>query len=112
MIYLDNAATSFPKAPGVVEAVTDCLERVGGNPQRAGHALSLAASRIVYDTRTRLAALLSAPDPSRIVFTANATDALNTALRGVLRAITSSRHPSSTTPSRVRSGRSRRRVWS
>jgi cysteine desulfurase/selenocysteine lyase len=85
MIYLDNAATSFPKAPGVVEAVSDCLEHVGGNPQRAGHAMSLAASRLVYATRKRLAKLLNAADPSRIVFTPNATDALNTALLGILR---------------------------
>ncbi len=84
MIYLDNAATSFPKAPGVVEAVKECLERTGGSPQRSGHAMSLQASRIVYETRKRVAALLNASDPSRVVFTLNATDALNTALRGML----------------------------
>ncbi|MGD8240832.1 MAG: aminotransferase class V-fold PLP-dependent enzyme [Armatimonadota bacterium] len=85
MIYLDNAATSFPKAPGVVEAVTECLTRVAGNPQRSGHAPSLQASRLVYSTRERLARLFNAADSSRIAFTPNATDALNTALRGMLR---------------------------
>jgi len=85
MIYLDNAATSFPKAPGVVEAVTDCLEHVGGNPQRAGHAMSLRASRLVYSARKRLAQLFNIADASRIAFAPNATDALNTALQGTLR---------------------------
>ncbi len=85
MIYLDNAATSFPKAPGVAEAMVSALTEAGGNPGRSGHALAVAAQGVVSETRRRLAALLGAPDPSRIVFTANATDALNQALFGLLR---------------------------
>jgi cysteine desulfurase family protein len=85
VIYLDNAATSFPKAPGVAEAMVRALTEAGGNPGRSGHALALAAQTVVSDTRRRLASLLGAPDPSRVVFTANATEALNLALFGLLR---------------------------
>ena len=85
MIYLDNAATSFPKAPGVAEAMVRTLNETGGNPGRSGHSMAVAAQGIVNDTRHRLATLLGAPDPNRIVFTANTTDALNKALFGLLR---------------------------
>lgn len=85
MIYLDQAATSFPKPPGVAAAMTDALTRAGGNPGRSGHALSLAAQGVVIETRRHLAALLGVPDPSRLVFAQNATDALNLALWGLLR---------------------------
>jgi cysteine desulfurase family protein len=85
MIYLDNAATSWPKAPGVVEAMSDFLTHVGANPGRAGHRLAAQAGRILYDTREALAELFHADDPLRIVFTQNVTEALNLALRGLLR---------------------------
>lgn len=85
MIYLDNAATSFPKAPGVAEAMVRTLTEAGGNPGRSGHAMAVAAQGVVNETRRRLAVLLGAPDPTRIVFTANATDAINQALFGLLR---------------------------
>jgi len=85
VIYIDNAATSFPKAPGVAEAMVRTLTDAGGNPGRSGHALAVAAQGVVNETRRRLGALLGAPDPSRLVFTANATDALNQALFGLLR---------------------------
>ncbi len=85
MIYIDNAATSFPKAPGVAEAMVRTLTDAGGNPGRSGHVLAVAAQGVVNETRRRLGALLGAPDPSRLVFTANATDALNQALFGLLR---------------------------
>ncbi len=85
MIYLDNAATSFPKPPGVAQAMSDFLATQAGNPGRSGHALAVAAQRVVSDTRRLLAALLGVADPARIVFTLNATDALNLALWGLLR---------------------------
>ena len=85
MIYLDNAATSFPKAPGVVEAIADFLTTTAGNPGRSGHALAVGAQSVVMATRRALAALLGVPDPSRVVFTANATDGLNLALWGLLK---------------------------
>jgi len=84
VIYLDNAATSWPKPPEVMRAMAAFLERAGGNPGRSGHRLSVAAGRFVYEARDALAALFNAPDPLRIIFTANATHALNLALRGLL----------------------------
>ena len=86
VIYLDNAATSFPKAPGVAEAVADHLLRAAGNPGRSGHGLALAAQVPVDEARRRLSALLGAADASRLAFAQNATDALNTALWGLCRA--------------------------
>jgi cysteine desulfurase / selenocysteine lyase len=84
-IYFDNAATSWPKPPGVLATMTECMAASGGNPGRSGHRLSIAAARVVEETRQLLADLLNADDPSRIVFTHNATHALNVALYGLLR---------------------------
>ena len=66
--------------------MADFCEHAGGNPGRSGHRLSLAAARIVYDARESLAELFHVPDPLRIIFTANATHAINLVLRGLLRA--------------------------
>lgn len=86
MIYLDHAATSYPKPPDVIRAMVDFLERAGGNPGRSGHLLSAEAGRIVYDARETVAQFFNAGDPMRVFFTQNATYALNTALFGLLRA--------------------------
>ncbi len=85
MIYFDNAATSWPKPPGVAEAMVHYLDQVGANPGRSGHRLSVEAARIVYAAREAVARLLGAPDPLRVVFGANATEALNLAMGGLLR---------------------------
>jgi cysteine desulfurase family protein len=85
VIYLDNAATSWPKPPAVAEAMVHFLDHVGANPGRSGHRLSVEAGRIVYDAREAVAELVHAPDPLRVVFGANATEALNLALEGYLR---------------------------
>jgi selenocysteine lyase/cysteine desulfurase len=85
MIYFDNAATSWPKPPEVIEAMTYFMKQVGANPGRSGHRLSIEAGRIVYQAREVLAELLNAPDPLRIVFGPNVTETLNLALRGYLR---------------------------
>lgn len=85
MVYLDNAATSWPKPPGVSEAMTRYMTEIGANPGRSGHRLAVAAARTVYDAREAVAELLHAPDPLRVVFGANATEALNLALNGLLR---------------------------
>ena len=94
MIYLDNAATSWPKPPVVGEAMLHFLNHVGANPGRAGHRLAVEAARTVYAAREAVAELFGAPDPLRVVFGANVTEALNLALCGLLRpgdhAITSS----------------------
>jgi cysteine desulfurase/selenocysteine lyase len=94
MIYLDNAATSWPKPPEVLKAMTDALELTGGNPGRSGHRLSIAAGREVYNAREDIASFFNVADPLRVIFTANATHAINIALRGLLKpgdhAVTSS----------------------
>jgi cysteine desulfurase / selenocysteine lyase len=84
MIYFDNAATSWPKPPGVIEAVVQCMTEAGANPGRSGHRMSVAAARLVYQARESVAALLGVDDPLRIVFGLNVTEALNLALRGLL----------------------------
>lgn len=84
MIYLDNAATTLHKPPQVEQAMLDAL-RTAGNPGRGAHEPTLHASRLVYAARCAVAKLLNAPDPSCIAFTANATQALNTALGGLFR---------------------------
>ncbi len=85
MIYLDNAATSWPKPDCVAEAMIRVLETAGGNPGRSGHRVSLEAGRAVYHTREILAALFGVADPLRVVLSQNATEGLNLALRGQLR---------------------------
>lgn len=84
MIYLDNAATSWPKPPGVGEAMQKTLSELGGSPGRAGHRMALQAGRLVYDTRDKLASLFNIKNPLQVVFTLNATDALNQAILGLL----------------------------
>lgn len=84
LIYLDHAATSWPKPPDVLHAMADFLEQAGGNPGRSGHRLSIAAGRIVYEAREAVAGLFNAPDPLGVIFTPNATHALNIAIHGLL----------------------------
>lgn len=83
MIYLDSSATSFLKPPQVAEAVFRSFNNIG-NAGRGAHAPTLNASRLIYDTREKLAALFGTPDPSRIAFTCNATEALNIAIHGAI----------------------------
>ena len=85
-IYLDNASTSFPKPPQVTEAMIHYMNEVGANPGRSGHQLSIEASRIVQQTRERLAALFNITNPKRIAFTMNVTESLNTVIYGFLNA--------------------------
>jgi len=84
MIYLDNAATSFPKAPGVAEAVAACIRDLPGSPGRASHAYAVAAGELQYSVRERLAGFFGVARPERLVFTKNATEALNLAIMGYL----------------------------
>lgn len=85
MIYLDNAATTWPKPEGVWQAVEGLIKK-GANPGRGGHRMALDVGRIVLETREALAKLFNAGDPSRMVITANATESLNLALKGYLKA--------------------------
>ena len=94
MIYFDHAATSWPKPPAVREALDRYFGEAGGNPGRAGHRMSIAAARLVEETRDTLAELLGIEDPARLAFAKNATEALNVAIYGLLQpgdhAVTSS----------------------
>ena len=74
MIYLDNAATSYHKPPEVAQAVYDAMLHLG-NSGRSGHALSLTASRVIYQARKKIAPLFGAADASHVVFTSNSTQA-------------------------------------
>ncbi len=85
MIYLDNAATSWPKPESVYQAVDDFLRTKAGNPGRGSHSMAVAASRIVDETRLLVAQLINAPDKDRVIFTLNCTDSLNLGLKGLLR---------------------------
>ncbi|MDR3560979.1 MAG: aminotransferase class V-fold PLP-dependent enzyme [Negativicutes bacterium] len=84
MIYLDNAATSWPKPEAVYQAVTDSLRHSGGSPGRSEHRLARAAEEILFQAREEIAGLLAVTTPASIIFTYNATDALNISLFGLL----------------------------
>ena len=83
MIYLDNAATSWPKPESVYDAVSEAIRR-GGNPGRGSSERSKAAAMDISEARAALAQLFHIPEPSRNVFTLNATDAINLGLQGML----------------------------
>lgn len=83
-VYLDNAASSHPKPESVYLAVNEVLRNIGANPGRAGHTLALKAGQHIAKTRQVLAKLFTIQDPNRIVFTSNATEAINLGLKGLL----------------------------
>lgn len=84
IIYMDNAATSFPKPPRVIQAMVDFMNEVGADPGRSRHEMSIQAAEIVDGTRKQLSALFNIPDYRRLVFTLNATESLNTVIYGTL----------------------------
>src|SRR5437773_7585509 len=84
MIYLDNAATRFPKPEAAYQALVRFARQDLANPGRAGHKMALAAERALDDARHLLNQLLHGEAPERFVFTLNCTDALNMAFKGVL----------------------------
>ncbi len=83
-IYLDNAATTFPKPAEVIDAMSEFCRRRGVNPGRTGFDLALEAEETVAATRTALTSLFGGTDPNRLVFTHNVTDALNLLINSVL----------------------------
>lgn len=83
MIYMDNAATTMRKPPEVIDAVASAMSSLG-NAGRGAHGASISASRIIYDTREKLANFFHADSPKQVVFTSNSTESLNTALKGIL----------------------------
>lgn len=84
MIYFDNAATSFPKAPGVSEAMAKFLAHDAANPGRAGHRMAVAAEKMLDDARLKLTRLFGGASHERMIFAMNGTDALNMAIKGTL----------------------------
>ncbi|MBQ7923459.1 MAG: aminotransferase class V-fold PLP-dependent enzyme [Clostridia bacterium] len=84
LLYLDNAATSFPKPPRVMQAVQQCMVSYGGNPGRGSHTLAARAADAVYSCREAAGEFFHT-EPERIVFTQNATHGLNTVIKGYLR---------------------------
>ncbi len=84
-IYLDNAATTWPKPPAVYAAVERCMRDLGAPAGRGVYREAAEVERLVTDARRRVAALLGAEEPRRVIFTNNGTDSLNFALYGVLR---------------------------
>ncbi len=84
-VYLDNAATSWPKPESVTRAIQTALTDIGANPGRGGYAQARAADRLLYDTRVLAARFFNAPDPARVIFTPGATFSLNMALRGLFK---------------------------
>lgn len=85
MIYLDNAATTYPKPNAVRNAVALSLQKYGANPGRAGHSMSMAAAEEVYRCRTAAADFFHAPGPDCVAFTLNCTHAMNYVLKGILK---------------------------
>jgi cysteine desulfurase family protein len=84
VIYLDNAATSFPKPECVIDAVVNYMTQIGANPGRSGHKLSIEAGQIVFKVRESIAALFKIKNPMNVIFTSNATEALNIAIKGIM----------------------------
>lgn len=84
LIYLDNAATTFPKPDAVIRAMADCMKNYCGNPGRSSHRLSLLAAEKIYDCRSEIASYFDAPSPESVVFTYNTTYALNMAIKSYL----------------------------
>ncbi len=85
LVYLDNAATSYPKPESVYAAVSSSLRLCAGNPGRSAHKAAVASAAAVYHAREVLAEYFGAGEPERVVFTLNATHALNTAIKGIVR---------------------------
>ncbi len=84
MIYLDNAATSWPKPESVYQTMDEFLRTKAGNPGRGGHSMAVAAKETVEETRLLLARLINVADKDRVIFTLNCTDSLNMGLKGLL----------------------------
>ncbi len=85
MIYLDNAATTFPKPPQVAMAMSRAMARFGANPGRSGHAMSMAAAEEIFQCREAAASFFHADGPECVVFTLNCTQAVNMVLKGYVK---------------------------
>jgi len=84
-IYLDNSATSWPKPPAVIAAISESLTNYGGSPGRSGHHFAVKAAKEVFETRELIASFFNSPSSDRVIFTSNATHAINIVLKGILK---------------------------
>src|SRR5690625_1107985 len=83
MIYFDQAATSYPKPPEVIDKMVEFMNEIGANPGRGGHIFSRRAEEIVAETREKASQLFGCSDPNKCIFFPNATAALNQAIKGL-----------------------------
>ena len=84
-VYLDNAATSFPKPQKVYTEIDKCLREYCANPGRSGHYMAMKCAALIYAARERIAHFFNISNPLRICFTKNSTEALNFAIKGYLK---------------------------
>jgi cysteine desulfurase/selenocysteine lyase len=84
LIYLDNAATSFPKPDRVIDEIARCMRQYCANPGRSSHTIAVRTNNMVMEVREKISDFFNVGSPSRVCFTKNATEALNIAIRGVL----------------------------
>lgn len=84
-VYLDNAATSYPKAPGVAQSISDYILNVGANVNRGAYSSSYIAENVVYETRENLCELFNFNKPENVIFTKNATESMNVLIKGLLK---------------------------
>ncbi|MGE5703047.1 MAG: aminotransferase class V-fold PLP-dependent enzyme [Clostridia bacterium] len=85
IIYLDNAASTWPKPPGVKERMAEVIDGYAANPGRGGHALAMKASKALFQTRMQVSRLFGIKNPNDLFFYMNATQALNQAIKGFLK---------------------------
>lgn len=85
MIYLDNAATSFPKPTSVTDEMTRCMRQYCGNPGRGSHRLAMEAAEKIFECRSEISSFFGSANPENVIFTVNTTMALNIAIKGLLR---------------------------
>lgn len=84
-VYLDNAATTYPKPAAVINAMVDFMTNIGCNPGRGGYEMSLQSGRIVYETRNKLNHMFNGPGTDNVIFTQNITASLNIAMKGMFK---------------------------
>jgi len=84
-VYMDNGATSFPKAPGVAEAMNRYITEVGSSVNRGAYDSAFSAENIVFETREKIATMFNFDKPENVVFTKNITESLNILIKGILR---------------------------
>lgn len=83
-IYLDHAATSWPKPPQVIRTMQECMEQYAANPGRGSHQMTVRSSRVLFEGRKQLAKLFGVKDPNNIVYSLNTTMSLNLAIKGYI----------------------------